>query len=70
MLHAPAPHSYDVCVYVCVCVCAQASVADARRWEQKVKALTFELDSCRKLKDDAISDLTLQNSQLKHQLKV
>lgn len=48
----------------------QAAVAEARRHEQTAKALSWELDNMRKLKDDTISELTQQNTQLKHQLKV
>jgi hypothetical protein len=48
----------------------QAALADARRHEHTVKALSWELDNTRKLKDDTISELTQQNNTLKHKLKV
>lgn len=48
----------------------QAALADARRHEHTVKALSWELDNLRKLKDDSVAELSQQNAKLKHQLKV
>jgi hypothetical protein len=69
--HLPASHSIFLTPALPpLACCSQAALADARRHEHTSKALSWELDNMRKLRDDSLSELTQQNSMLKHQLKV
>lgn len=49
---------------------AEAALAETRERDKAVKALSWELDNMRKLKDDHITELMEQCAAIKHQMKV
>ncbi len=54
----------------CIVPCAQAALAEAREKDKAVKALSWELDHMRKLKDEQVADLCAQIATLQQVSKV
>ena len=60
---------YGLCVLTSMidrapCVALQAALAQAHEHEKAVKALSWELDQMRRLKDDQVAELTAQIDNL------